>query len=192
MKKVFVLLTVGLIFVHISVDVSMVKGETGKQNIDITEEDYTFLFPQAMPGWTASKAEYEKTTEHSIVLMLPYKRVKVARSYLNEKTKGKIHILIDTEDLESSGVIKMAHDNKEFLTSYKGRVKLYRLGGYKGLELYGEDKNQWGIWLNVLNRTVITIGRENANLTDMVKYFQKIDIDKIKTFAEKMGAIKME
>ena len=145
------------------------------------ERDYTALFPKALPGWTASKVEFKKTTDKNF--LVPITRMQLARTYVHERTKGQIHILIDTFDPEASAMIDAAHKDEKYLAELKGTVKLYRLGNYQGFEHYDEANNLVMISLKLSSGKVFSIGRENAGLEDMMRYLKKTDLEKIKAFS---------
>jgi hypothetical protein len=147
------------------------------------EQDYTDLFPRALPGWTASKVEFKKTTEEDF--LVPIARVQLAMSFVHDRTKGRVVILIDTFDPVAAAMIDAAHNDEKYLAGLKGTVKLYRLGTYQGFEHYEEGNNLVMISLVLSSGRVFSIGRENAGLEDMMRYLKKTDLEKIKAFSEK-------
>lgn len=145
------------------------------------EQDHTSLFPKALPGWTASKVELKKTTDKNF--LVPITRVQFTRTYVHERAKGQIHILIDTFDPVASAMIDAAHKDEKYLAGLQGSAKLYRLGTYQGFEHYDEANNLVMISLKLSSGKVFSIGREHAGLEDMMKYLKRTDLEKLKAFS---------
>lgn len=144
------------------------------------EQDYSALFPKALPGWTAGKVESRKTTEEDF--LVPITRIQLTRSYVHDRTKGRVDILIDTFDAVASAMIEAAHKDEKYLAGLQGAVKLYRLGTYQGFEHYDEANNLVMISLKLASGRVFSIGRENADLEAMMSYLRKTDLEKIRAF----------
>ena len=153
------------------------------------EPDYSSLFPQSLPGWTAGKVDV-KTIKQQFG-GLPVRRIQLVREYTSDKSNSQVEIVIDSFDIPGSTLIDAAHTDQKTLADLKGKAKLHDLRGNKGLELYDERSNLQGVSVHIEDAEkaskaspmlVLAVMRKNASVEELMSYVERVDLEKIRAF----------
>ena len=166
------ILIIPLIFFVTITNICAQKSDEGSK--------YEYLFPKALPGWTATKIYYYEREDE----LFGDLTIRLTKTYRQNNDNTKITINIDTGE-EMLRLVYLNYKLEKMLKDpAKKEYDSIQYKSYQGFKVYDENKNLKEILIGIAGGYIRLELNPAGNINFLNDYLNSADLEKIKTFIE--------